>query len=477
MASGSFNIPRTGSTSSYITFKCNWSSKSNGTSANSSTVTVTVTASKSTGSSSTTWGSHSTKATVNGSSQSTSGSFTLKPGSSITLLSKSYTVPHNSDGSKSTTISVNIGGDVMYGSGSATITLDKIPRQASLTSAPNFNDEANPTIKYSNPAGNSVTSLEACISLTGSNDDIEYRSVSKTGSSYTFSLTDSERNVLRAATTTNSRTVKFYLKTVISGSTYYSTLDRTFTIINGNPTFTDFTYADTNTSVTNITDNDQILVKGLSTLAVTISSTDKMIANKEAIPKNYIVTIDDKNVSGDYSENDLTINVGSINVSGPQRLNVRAYDSRNNSTLVYKGIDIYDYDKPVINASVTRLNNFEKETTLKVSGTYNKLTIDNVDKNTIEILQYRYRETNGEWSTWINLVSTISDGSFSCNDVVLSLDNTKSFEFEVQVIDKLQSSTVNLNVDIGQAVFFISGNKKSCYINGKEVLMYEIIEE
>lgn len=131
MASGSFNLTRTGSTSSYITFKCTWSSTSNGSTANSSTVKVTITASKSSSSTASTYGNYTASCTVNGSSQNVgSTSFTLAPGKSITLLSKSYTVPHNADGTKSTTISCNVGGNIIYANGSATVTLDKIPRYA-----------------------------------------------------------------------------------------------------------------------------------------------------------------------------------------------------------------------------------------------------------------------------------------------------------------------------------------------------------
>lgn len=478
MASGSFNISRTGSTSSYITFKCNWSSTSNGTSANSSNVTVNIIATKSSSSSSATWGTHTTSATVDGSSQSTSGSFTLNPGSSITLFSKSYTVSHNADGTKSTTISVTIGGDVMFGSGSSTIILDKIPRQAVLISAPNFNDEENPTIAYSNPAGNSVNSLRACISLTGSTDDISYREVSKTESSYTFILTEAERNILRSAMiNTNSRNVKFYLQTIINDVTYNSILDRTLIIVNGNPTFLNFTYRDSNKLVSDVTGDEQILVKGVSTLVATISTNNKMIANKKAIAKNYISTIDDINVKNDYVETDLDIYLGTINSSGDKRLSIRAYDSRNNSTLVYKDVIVYDYDKPVINATVTRLNNFENQTTLKVSGTYSRLMINNNDKNTIQSLQYRYREKGGTWGNWINLINVTNDGKFDCEDVILSLDNTKAFEFEIQAVDKLQSKTIILSLGIGQSIFFISSNKRTCYINDQEIITYETIEE
>ena len=134
MASGSFNLTRTGSTSSYVSFVCNWSSISNGSSENSSTVYVDVIATKSSSSNSNTWGTHSTSASVEGENKSDGGSFTLRPGSSITLLSKSYVVKHDDDGTKSTTISVSIGGDVMWGNGSANITLDTIPRASEIDS-------------------------------------------------------------------------------------------------------------------------------------------------------------------------------------------------------------------------------------------------------------------------------------------------------------------------------------------------------
>ena len=126
MASGSFNLTRTGSTSSYITFKCTWSSTAN-TAANTSTVTVKITASKSSSSTADTYGVFNASATVGGVTQNVGNqTFTLSPSQTLQLLSKTFTVPHNADGSKSVTISANVGGNVMYGNGSATVTLDKI---------------------------------------------------------------------------------------------------------------------------------------------------------------------------------------------------------------------------------------------------------------------------------------------------------------------------------------------------------------
>lgn len=391
-----------------------------------------------------------------------------------TVASGTKRIYHNSDGSRSFgawaeagiySIAVNV-------SGSGSWDLPRIPRQANVTSANDFNDEGNPYMTFNNAGG---LSMNARLEFGGVN--IQRNDIANTGS-YTFNLTDTERNLLRSKCTSNSMVVRYVIGTKINGNeTYWSWIDRTMTIINANPTFSNFTYKDTNSAVVEVTGNNQVLVKGLSNLQAIISSTNKMVAKKQATAKNYVSTIDTVNISSNYTADDLTIDIGTIKSVGTQRLGIRAYDSRNNSTLAYKDIAVYDYDKPVINASVTRLNNFENQTTLKVAGTYSKLVIDNVSKNIVKTLQYRYRETNGTWSSWKTLTSTIEDGKFTCNDVILSLDNTKSFDFEIQAIDNLETTTLSLTLDIGQAIFFISSNKKTCYINGQEILTYDIVDE
>lgn len=126
MASGSFNLARTGSTSNYITFKCVWSSVANAAN-NTSKVTVKITATKSGSSTADTYGNYTASAKVGSETQSVgSTSFRLSPNETMELLSKTFTVEHNSDGSKSVQITGTVGGNIMTASGSATVTLDKI---------------------------------------------------------------------------------------------------------------------------------------------------------------------------------------------------------------------------------------------------------------------------------------------------------------------------------------------------------------
>ena len=403
-------------------------------------------------------------------------------GQTITV-SGTINVTHNNDGNLSgyaftTFTQGSSSGGWCPSSGSVStgwVALTNIPRYAKITNTPSsFNDESTFWFDFSNPAN---SSMSCWLEVNPTGTHYAERTLSGTSGRYTWELTETERNQLRAElSNSNSGIIRVGLYSTIGGSTQASYVDKTFTIVNANPTFENFTYQDTNTSVVNVTGNNQVLVKGVSTLRAIISSANKMVAQKEATEKNYVATIEDTNVSVDYSSDPLNIDLGNVNSSGTKRLNLRAYDSRNNSTLVYKDITVYDYDKPVINAEVSRLNNWENETTLKVNGTYSKLTINNVDKNTITNVQYRYRETNGTWGNWTNITVSKSNGQFTCSDTILSLDNTKSFEFEVRAIDNLQTTTEPLNLDVGEAIFFISTNHKACYINGQEILQYDVVD-
>ena len=146
--------------------------------------------------------------------------------------SGSWTQYHNADGNWSTTLTFN--GSV-YGTSYTrypAISLPMIPRQADINSAPNFNTDENPTITYTNSAGNNVTELVAGIfDSNGQRAYAGYRDISKTGNSYTFNLTEAERNALRNASSNDQTSVRFYIRTLIGGTYYYSNLLRTATAV------------------------------------------------------------------------------------------------------------------------------------------------------------------------------------------------------------------------------------------------------
>ena len=267
-------------------------------------------------------------------SQSISSSQKFTYNSYTQVFSKTLTINHNSNGSKSIYVSSYIDHSRFNSTSQGfTVNLTNIPRQATITNAPNFNDTQNPTITYSNSAGSSASSLQACISLTGSNSDIAYRDISKTGTSYTFNLTEAERNVLRQATTTsNSRTVYFYIKTVINGSTFYTNKAVTLSIVNANPTF-NVSYLDTNSTTTNITGNNQQIIQNNSTLRINITNaTGVKYATLKTASINVNGSVTTQNISG----SSVTFNVGTLNVTNNITIPVTVTDSRNNKTTIQK---------------------------------------------------------------------------------------------------------------------------------------------
>lgn len=411
--------------------------------------------------------------TVNGSTQSNSTIVETKNGT--VAFSGTTTIQHNADGTGSFSASAG-GAFYTYGSynstGSGSWSLPTIPRQANITSAPNFNDEANPTIEYSNQAGNSVTSLDACISLTGSRDDVPYRSISKTGSSYTFNLTTAERNTLRnACPNSNTLSVIFYVRTVIGGNTFYSTLTKTMTIVNGNPTFSssNITYKDNNSTTVAVTQNNQQLVQNLSKLLVTLTSATAL---KGASISSYQATINGTTKTITSAGN---IDFGVINSGTNLTLSVKVIDSRGNSTTATKTVTFLSWVLPTGIITLRRKNNYENESYLKVQATYSSIN----SKNTITI-KYQYKKTtDSTYSTATNINNN--------TQITLNLNKDYAWDFKITVTDKFGTTTYNLVLAKGKFIFFVDTKKLSvgidCFpvnnesleVNGVQVLEYDVI--
>lgn len=470
---------------SYWTYKLEASETSYSIDNNTSVVSVTAYVGR-TGSNSYLGGSYSGSITVNGQTQSHNGTISyptyVNVGSWLALYTKTFTVGHNSDGSKTVSISSSMSSSDFNPhncSASGSLTLTKIPRQANITSAPDFNDEANPTINYSNPAGNSVNSLQARIeNSSGTSAYVGYRDISKTGSSYTFSLTSAERQTLRQATpNSNQLKVKFVVRTIIGNNTYYSTSDKTMTIINANPTFEEFDYHDgytgygtdlangTNTST--LTGNYKTIIKGYSTLLVEISEDNKAIANKEATMSNYKV----EDIVHDWYSEEYDTHHAFIPVEKYTKntITVYAVDSRGNATAVTKDISSNFIDYSEIgkqNITLERNDNgVGEQMTLTYNGTFWN---DNfgVVQNSITAT-YRYKKTTS--NTWIagttTINPTINSNNFNYSGIVAGdteqhgFDINESYDFEVTVSDKIMSTTFSAILGAGSPAIAVYKNK------------------
>lgn len=251
-------------------------------------------------------------------------------------------VPHNTDGTKSIVISASgrvSGTSLSSTSISSTITLNPIAKQADIVSASNFTDEENPLIIYNNYAGDSVDTLEVCLSTDGVNPIIPYRAVGTNTDTYIFSLTDSERNVLRnAASNTKSLTLYYILKTVFNGETSYSTIAKTMTIINANPILNPTAYDSNNTTI-ELTGNRNNIIIGHSNVYYSANATPL----KGATIKSYKV------ISGTDT---LSTATGTFNAVKSNVITFEITDSRGNTAQAKLTLNSIGYVKPTINVNV-----------------------------------------------------------------------------------------------------------------------------
>ena len=442
-SSGSFNT--TGYQGRYLTFS--WSVSSQSVANNTTTISWTL---KGAGNAQSNWyRAGNFKVVINGSTvYSSSTRIQLYDGTLV--ASGNFTMTHDTAGNKTFSASAEAGiyTVAVNCSGSGSFTLPQIARAAKITAAPNFTDIQNPTINYQNSAGNSVSSLQACISLTGSTDNIEYRDISKTGTSYTFELTEAERNVLRAAApNSNTLSVIFYVKTVISGQTYYETATRTMTIVDAAPTMGNPTYQDSNSTTVAITENNQKIIQKHSSLTIAIPAATPQ---KYATITKYQVTI-----NGVTREQAAAGNTswGVLDVSSNITASVKAIDSRGNAVTKPMQITVEAWQQPYAVISCSRENNFYTDTVLNVSPTVSSLS----GKNSVIIQEQHKKTTENAYSTLVNVPSS--------TDTTIQLDNRYDWNVKIIVSDRLSSTTYNITVQKGMPIVYYDRFKSSTGFN------------
>ena len=392
---------------------------------------------------------------IDGSSYSNSWQYGEKPiyyNSDTVLFDRTVTIQHGADGKKNIYVEAKINCPDSFSSSynGFTVTLATIPRKAEIQSAQNFTDEGNPQITYSNPAGENATTLQACISLDGSTALVAYRDINKLGTSYTFNLTSSERNALLASCPNdNSKTVYFIIKTVIAGSTYYSSKTATMAVVNANPSYSGEEYADTNATTVAITGDDQKIIQDQSTLVFTFAS---ITALKSSTLASIAITINSVTVSQSLSgssASNVSISFGTVNTSSDINASVVITDSRGNTTAFTMAIEVYGWQAPTAIVKATRQANYYAPTTVYCDASYSSLG----GNNTITITWY-YKEADDVSYT---LGGTLTDGG----SATVSLDNEKAWNVKFEVADLFETVTYIVNVSEGIPIAFFDKRLRS----------------
>ena len=361
------------------------------------------------------------------------------------VASGTKTITHNTDGTKSFSMSAE-GAIYSYAvncRGSGSWELKDIPRAATITSAPNFTDEGNPIIMYSNPAGNSVDKLEACIAdNNGKVIIVPYREITKTGGVYGFNFTEEEREALRAAVTSGyALPVRFYLKTTIGGTAYYKSSSKTLTLEDYEPTISYFEVADENEMAMELTRTDgSVLIKGFNNVFAYFDGAGAKGATITSFKiTNGSSVINDS--SGYFENTESGVFVATIT------------DSRGNTASTTVELPVIEYFKPSISQKVEIA--LAGETGASVKLTLNgKLFHSYFDTATTQgepnelTLMVRYAQDGGSMSNWQVLfdgtnfdnVPTFNGNEYSLTATIGGLAYNSAYTFQSAVYDSISET-------------------------------------
>lgn len=362
-------------------------------------------------------------------------------------------VPHNSDGSKTVYVSASFsqsGVTPKSGSAAGNVVLANIPRQATLTSAPDFTDEQNPTIYYSNPAGNAVT-IQACISLTGEKDDVIYRKLDPYGTSYTFNLNEviprdskTGHDILRAATTSGKqyRFVTFFVTTTIGNATYYSTLQRTYTVVNCAPELNP-TVEDLGDASYLLTNDRSKLIRYFNYPKVTFDATAKKGAS--IVQRTVTCGWETKTAEGNYAQfNNVSDNTFIVSVT----------DNRGITTTKEITMDMIPYVYLTCTPSInTELGTDNTNSTihLTVSGNFYIGSLGAVDNGLT--VEYRYKSDSTEYpSEWTTIEAECSDNKYIATTSIENVDYRGRYTIQVRAKDRVNTWGVQAKDEIVKIV-------------------------
>ena len=371
-----------------------------------------------------------------------------------TIASGSYTIGHNSEGNASFSASVS---SAIYSAsvncnGSGSWGLPQIARYPVIQSASNFDDTGNPSLTFTNPSR--LYPIRVKIEANG-NPQLITRDIGNNATSYTFNLTESERNKLRKLTSNSNKLSVRLTVCAMNGNSELnaSFLDRTMTIVNANPTVEKNEYYDTNQKTTNITKDNQIIIRNNSNLEFKLTN---LIALKYATLSKAEILLNGITKSATLSGSSATsqiIDFGIVNSSSNLTASIVVTDSRGNKATYTKEITIIDWIQPSAIINCQRENNFYSTTHLTVDGSISSIN----DKNVIKI-QYQYKKTT---DTNYSTLKTIQDNTQTSFDI----DNKLAWDIRVIVSDLIGSTTYNLFIDKGIPIIYFDRHLSSMGVN------------
>ena len=234
-----------------------------------------------------------------------------------------------------------------------------------------------------------------------------------------------ERNTLRnAIPNAKSMTILFRLKYVLGSQTKYSSISKTFSLVNANPTLSP-TIVDTDTTIIGLTGDSSKLVKFYSDAKITIGASaikGASVSSKKCLNNGYTLNSD-----GTFTN--VESNVFQFSVT----------DSRGYTATKTLTPTMIEYVK--LTQNFTPKISIDGNVNLSIKGNYFNNTFGAV-RNTLSV-SYRYKLDGGTYSSWTTVSPTYGTNTYDCSVsfALPNFDYRQSYVFQAKANDKLISLT------------------------------------
>ena len=239
--------------------------------------------------------------------------------------------------------------------------------------------------------------------------------------------------------------------TTYSGSTVIGTSSCAIIahVVNSNPTF-DVSYEDSNSNTVAITENNQYIIRNNSTLKISVSNAQAL---NSATLKSITAVVNGNAYTGTLNGSTGTINVGVVNISSDAKVTVKIVDSRGNEGIGDITVLVYDWTLPSAIIKLNRKSNYYSESILNVNANYSSIG----GKNEVTIKYRTKKVANSTYSTY-TAIQNNTDANFTA-------DNEYEWNVQVNVADKLGSTTYNLLLPRGIPIAYVDTKKNSFGVN------------
>ena len=386
-------------------------------------------------------GTASLSITCNGSTKSTSRTFpyptNVSAGGWVLAQSETFEVEHNSDGTKSISISSSLSTSQFNpnsASASGNLQLSTIPRTSKVT-CPSFNIGDSTVVnieRFSSSFRDTITwsfgSLSGTLATKTSNTSV----------GFSPSANNFHAQIPNARSGIGTITCKTYNGNTLIGT---STCSFTAYVVEDDPDI-QVAIVDTNNTTIALTGSSSKIVRYMSKPKFTINAT----AKKSATISSYALSVGDGNT---YTSRETTVSGGvPSNTYVATATDSRGYSNSLNGTIS----NFVNYVKASFTKKlIYRTESASTQIMVDLEGNYFNGSFGS--QNNSITLKYRTRVENGSWSSYRTVTATVTGNTFK---YTASLGNSFSinnaYEVEFVVSDKLTTDTLSVLITKGLSV-------------------------